>query len=1726
MKQKIIFAFIALWLLCHTFVARGQTPVPVSGPDTVCVGTPGGYSVVPTTGVNYVWTVAPPFGVISGPNTNPTLLVLWGMPGTAIVSVEGYDAATGTHVETGNMPVTVMPTPVPYITADITVGCQTLSDSTPNTPKGGPGHIDDDDGCVKVCEGSAVTYTGHGPAGSTYGWVVTGGTILTAAADTCVVLWGTPGAGSITLSDTSIYGCVGYKSVCIQIIEKPNAFFYAIPNPTLTTINVCLGTTVIFKDSSTGSTGSPILNWFWYWGDGTMTPAASSTSLPHTFNTVGTDTVTLVVRNACGCTDTFRMEIIVDPTTGVEIKCPRVVCEGDTASYTLNPVPPCGLYNWSVIGGTIVAGAGTASITVLWDNVGPSGFGYVTFDAATCGGVCPGLTTIKVPVITDTGYIAGPDIVCANDQYIYSMPEWPTTEFVWSITTTTGATLLISDQTNQIVLNTVWPGIVYLECKYNNTLLGCGGIARDTIQVLPRDSISGQEKICLLTTGTYSLAGGGSTANWTLYNPMGAIIATSGSPVTAYAPPIFTLPGNYVLTATYAGAGIPFCPPPAFVIKVLPLPPPPDSLLGPDTTCFGSPARYIAKNALPGNVFVWAAATGICNFSSGDHTDATFSGGSPATIMVWRENVEAPHCHSDTLTKLVYRPDVHVNITGPDTVCPSSYALYSAGYTEGETYEWKIITAGRGSVELDGKDTARVLWNNIPGPARVTLMMRRCDSVYRDTLNVYVRPIPAVVIMMPDTICSGVLFTASVSPLVAAGGTVDWDWGDGSPHSSGASASHIYNNPAATNTTFNVVATITNPYGCVGIAVGSRIITVLPAPSAYISPAGPFVFCGVPVDVYLTATLTSGFEPTATLEWYSGAGFITSCTAPTFICNPHHVTTPGVYYAVAIGVNGCSSVTNSVIVDTTCPPTPPAPCVLNPDGWARIDTVLVDCGVVHLAGSYATTGLTAFSWTWIWPVTAQGVVTTNTTLDCHFDVAGLYSFSYTVGLADAFGDTCYVTGDTSVLVPFIAGMRHSVSCAGGSYTVTMFDNSSYYPGYPPLTYDWYVDGSLVGSTSAPTSSFSVPLAPGGHSLGMWADYGVHSCYANDTVYLDTLPVAGFTFHRDTTCANQASVQFTNTSVPGSGLSYLWSFGDGTGNTVENPHKVYSTPILSIYPVNLTVTNRYGCFSSFVAPVVIIPENLDGRLIGDTVVCSGQPATLMYQNSGAGYILPEQYYWKDDLDTVVINTSSVLTVYTSGSYWVSGFNHFGCYVNTDRLNVNVIQTPPAVITGDNDACLNVPYTLNGWAGSDPSISYQWYKNGMLVGTADSYTDPAALAGIDVYQLIVCGTVLGVTCCDTSALFTVTVHPAPPAPWIMASMLDCNAYEVQLTATGPSYGWYNWSNGLSGQVVNAIGGGPYRVWYTDTFGCTSHGNFYMPRDPREFLWTFPTGCYTFCDDWFSSGGHYIVGPTMIPWFDWAYQYAPVGPVVMNAAGYGSYIPPFYPPGPGDYEMVLDNGYCRDTSGIMSLDLVPCKDCECLEYKLKGFVKSCPQPPSCCKWTIEFCVLNTCDPINATITVTGGSVSPLGMTIPTGYTCDTFTYSPSGFFNGGWVYFTINWYDGVEEHSCMDSVYLPPCRIPSKPGTDGTGSIMNDVGATGFSVVPNPASNTASIDYVLSSGAAGMIQVYDMTGRLISSHATTGDAGSWQLWLEDYAPGMYVVALREDGRLVQQAKLIVQR
>jgi len=196
-----------------------------TGPSSVCNNTPATFTgSLPANGFTLVWTLNPATaGTITQPTTT-TALITWnaGFSGPVSVSVQGQNEC-GTGAASPAQTITVNAMPMPVIS-----------------------------GIATVCKNQEITYTTASNAGSTYAWTVTGGTITSGQGSNQVsVLWGYPGTGTVSVSETSAASCSGTSPVysvaineCTGLSESKAEEISIYPNPATEMLNVMVGTTI------------------------------------------------------------------------------------------------------------------------------------------------------------------------------------------------------------------------------------------------------------------------------------------------------------------------------------------------------------------------------------------------------------------------------------------------------------------------------------------------------------------------------------------------------------------------------------------------------------------------------------------------------------------------------------------------------------------------------------------------------------------------------------------------------------------------------------------------------------------------------------------------------------------------------------------------------------------------------------------------------------------------------------------------------------------------------------------------------------------------------------------------------------------------------------------------------------------------------------------------------------------------------------------------------------------------------------------------------------------------------------------------------------------------------------------------------------------------------------------------------------------------------------------
>lgn len=208
------------------------------------------------------------------------------------------------------------------------------------------------------------------------------------------------------------------------------------------------------------------------------------------------------------------------------------------------------------------------------------------------------------------------------------------------------------------------------------------------------------------------------------------------------------------------------------------------------------------------------------------------------------------------------------------------------------------------------------------------------------------------------------------------------------------------------------------------------------------------------------------------------------------------------------------------------------------------------------------------SWRWDF---GDGTTANSVSMASHrYDTTGV--FNVTLSIIDSFGCPSVKTIPVTVYGPKALYTSTTFACL--EQGTIHFTDASFSDGTNSLVkWIWnYGDGG-IDSTSIPPYSH-VYATPGVYTVSLTVvdNYGCRDSMTDSSSITISQPFADFNSPDTNTCTNQ-SIHFNNTSA-GYDLQYDWSFGDGATSTVTNPVHTYS--IIGSYPVDLIVTDRYGC----------------------------------------------------------------------------------------------------------------------------------------------------------------------------------------------------------------------------------------------------------------------------------------------------------------------------------------------------------------------------------------------------------------------------------------------------------------------------------------------------------------------------------------------------------------------
>src|ERR1035437_2167448 len=243
-----------------------------------------------------------------------------------------------------------------------------------------------------VCASSTgnVYTTESGMSG--YSWTVTGGSITAGGGSTnnsVTVTWGTSGTGHVKVNYTNSGGCTAAAQTDKTITIN------AIPTPTISGPSAaCLNSTGNVYTTESGMSGysCTVIG-----GNVTSGGGSTNNSVTVLWLAVGTEHIKVNYSNSSGCTASSQTD---KPVTVNDLPIPTIsgsttVCAYSTGNVYTTESGMSG-YSWTVIGGSVTSGGGSANntVTVNWN---ASGTGHVKVNYTNANG-CAATTQTDISV--------------------------------------------------------------------------------------------------------------------------------------------------------------------------------------------------------------------------------------------------------------------------------------------------------------------------------------------------------------------------------------------------------------------------------------------------------------------------------------------------------------------------------------------------------------------------------------------------------------------------------------------------------------------------------------------------------------------------------------------------------------------------------------------------------------------------------------------------------------------------------------------------------------------------------------------------------------------------------------------------------------------------------------------------------------------------------------------------------------------------------------------------------------------------------------------------------------------------------------------------------------------------------------------------------------------------------------------------------------------------------
>ncbi len=1177
------------------------------------------------------------------------------------------------------------------------------------------------------------------------------------------------GSYTVTLTVTSGSGCTNTITIpnYINIIE-PVANFDGLP------VQGCVPLLVNFNDLSTSV--EPIVSWQWDFGDGNTSTAQNP---GHTYTATGVYTVTLIITNAAGCTDTLVRPNYIQ-VGDVPIACfsnnPSLVCINDPVSFTDCSINATDWF-WEFGDG------GTSTQQNPNYTYGDTGCFTVTLTVSNFGCTDDTVITNAVCVLPPVARFAlNPAVGCAVPHTVFFTDQsiLPDTWF-WDFGDGNTSTA------QNPIHNYVATGNYVVTLTVTDTVTGCQDQATANVSIsIPVADFSGAPLFgCGPLTVNFTDASTGATG-WAWDFGDGGT-SNQQNPTHTY-----QTPGIYTVTLTVTDAnGCTDTRTRTNYVQVIG----PDVNFGADTLagCIGLTVNFTDSTVFGAPITGWTWDFGDGNTSNQQNPAHTYTTAGNFDVSLTVTDVDG--C-SRTLTFtnyiLVTDPSAAFTVNDSLTCIGSAINFNNGSSGSGLSYVWDF---GDGNSSTATNPNHNYTVNGTYNVSLIVTDVNGCMDTAVNTGIVDIQDVNALFGAAPtNASCPPLLvvFTDSSNYDIVSW---EWDFGDGTG-STLQNPSHVY----ATAGSFDVSLIVVNDDGCTDTLLVPGLVNIL-------GPNGSFTFAPdsgcTPLDVAFNATATN----TASYTWDFGDGNVAITTADSVI---HTYTQTGVFNPILILDDGLGCTFSIISPDSIVVDTIPFPDF-------AVDTTL-NCTLDSVRFTDLTVSTRPIV-SWFWDF-GDGNTSTDQNPVHFYNNPG--SYVVTLAVVNSLGctDTIVRPAAVGVFNPPTAAIFPLDTIGCNPFTVPFQDQST---GPQSVTgWDWDFGNGNTSTAQNPSATF----ATGNYTVTLIVTDSV-GCVdtASTTVTATPGPTASFIADDSIGCPPHP-VNFT--AGTGQGIvGFNWNLGDGTvAFGTSNVFHTYQTS--GNFDVTLVVTDTLGCRDTLVKPqyIQINPPVADFN----ANVTSGCPILAVTFTDASTFTNNIVSFDWDFGDGTTGTGNPVSHNYdSSGVFTVTLIitDNEGCMDTAVRPAYITVFEPPVSIINPLDTVGCAPFTVpfaDASTGVTGITAWDWNFGNGNTGNGPTSTQSYPAAGGYTVSLIVTD---GNGCRDTSNT-SVTATPGPDANFVADDSIGCPPHPVTFTGnTGQGIVTWVWDFGDgtdSTTSVNTVdhtylAAGNYTVTLIviDTLGC---------------------------------------------------------------------------------------------------------------------------------------------------------------------------------------------------------------------------------------------------------------------------------------------------------------------